>query len=212
MRLSLIVAKLKAANTRFENRIAGAAQLDWCLDNTFEGDTAFVVQIGESTHENEYDSGINQVIKERFAVIVALRNDLTTLDKLGIRAYDSLHDIRVELWAALLNWNMPETEEPIYYMGGNIFAIHRGYLWYQYNFETSIRITDKDGIDPGSVDMFDKIYAEYILTPDADIPYLGNLPASGVTIDMTQQVDLTQDLNAGGFSKGFSLGFDLYTG
>lgn len=212
MRLSLIVAKLKAANTRFKNRIAGAAQLDWCLDNTFEGDTAFVVQIGESTNENEYDAGINQVIKERFAVIVALKNDLTILDKLGIRAYDSLHDIRAELWSALLNWNMPETEEPIYYMGGNIFAIHRGYLWYQYNFETSIRITDEDGIEPGSVDMLDKIYAEYILTPDADIPYLGDLPALGVTIDMTQQVDLTQDLNAGGFSKGFSLGFNLYTG
>ena len=210
MRLSLIVAKLKLAETRFENRIGGAAQLDWCLDNTFEGDMAFVVQVGESANENEYDSGINQIVTERFAIIVALRNDTTTLDKLGIIAYDSLHDIRAELWSALLNWNMPETEEPIYYVGGNIFAIHRGYLWYQYNFETTIRITDEDGVESNADGMLDKIYAEYILTPDADIPYNGDLPVVGVTIDMTQQIDLTQDLNAGGFSKGFSLGFTVY--
>lgn len=211
MKLSVIIAKLKAANIeRFSGRIAGAAELEYCLTNTFKKDTAFVVQIGERASPNEWDSGINQKLTESFAVIVAIANDETMKDKTGLGAYDSLYEIRADLFKALLGWQMPNMESLVYYAGSRILDINRGYLWYEFDFESESRLTIDDGVDLEEADWFDTIWTQYEMTPSADIPYAGDLPAT--FYDMQQRIDLTIDLNAGGFDKGFHNGFDIYTG
>ena len=72
MKLSPIVLKIRTANTRFSNRVAGAAEMELALAHTLKQDTAFVIQLSESTPLNAYDGTINQKITETFAVVVGL--------------------------------------------------------------------------------------------------------------------------------------------
>ncbi len=215
MRLSPIVVRLRATTTRFGNRIAGSAELETAMNGTLMGECAFVVPLGEFADPSKYSGGINQKITERFGVIVALQNDTTAKDKLGLTAYDLLDSVRAQIFKAILGWEMPGTETPISYGGARLITLNRGYLWYQYEFVFDTRVGDADGIDTGadSLDNFDEIYAQWEMTPSVNIPVsVLPLPVTHFTPDMTTDTDLTVDLLAGGFSKGFSAGFDVYKG
>ena len=52
MKLGPIVLKLRAADTRFENRIAGAAELAAALEGTLQKEMAFVIQLDENATPN----------------------------------------------------------------------------------------------------------------------------------------------------------------
>lgn len=215
MKLQPVVLKLRAADTRFGNKIAGAAQLAYALSNTLYEEMAFVIQLNEVASKKEYDSGVNQKIIERFAVVVALKNDTSSEDKTGIIAYDLIHTVRAQIWKALLGWQMGEGEESlIYYGGGKIFSLNAAYLWYQFDFEVESRIDNDDGVEEGETDMFNTIYAQYVLTPNSQIPVTGEtprLPANLEEPDWSTLIDLTDNGTAGAFSTGaFSFGFDLY--
>jgi len=175
MKLGPIVLKLRLADTRFGNLIGGAAEFAeaTALDATLQKDTAFVVQLAENAGTNNQSSGINQKITEIFAVIVAIANDSQQKDKLGITAFDSLHDIRTELFRAILGWQLPEADIPdiesvISYNGGQLLGINRGYLWYQFSFEVSSRITEQEGVDVGKDNLptLKEIFAQYTLNLD----------------------------------------------
>lgn len=214
MKIGLIALRLREANTRFENRVAGVAELARAYDHTLQQNMAFVLPLGESAAPNAYDSGINQMLTERFGVIVAVRTDVTEGDKLGLSAYDMLHDVRTELFGALLGWEPDGADSKVYYKGGVLLSITRATLWYQFEFEYAVRLTDTDGVDSefDSLGWLNTIYTQYRMTPAAEIPYRGGLPvpASLWTPDMTQIIDLTDDPRAGGFARGFSSGFDWY--
>ncbi|MBU2685921.1 MAG: hypothetical protein KKF27_21980, partial [Gammaproteobacteria bacterium] len=94
MKIGQIVLKLRLAETRFENRIGGAAELALAMTYALQKEMAFVVQMAETAKANMLDSGVSQLITERFAVIVALDNATSDRDKMGLTAYDSLFDIR----------------------------------------------------------------------------------------------------------------------
>lgn len=215
MKLQPIVLKLRVAETRFNNKIAGAAQLALAMTNTLYEEMAFVIQLSEVASRKEYDSGINQKITERFAIVVALKNDTESTDKTGIIANDLLFTVRAQLWKALLGWQMDEGEESlIYYSGSRLLRIDPSYLWHQYEFEVEMRVDNDDGVDLGETDAFNSIYAQYVLTPDSQIPITGEtpkLPASLSDPDWATLIDLTDDDSAGGFATGaFGFGFDLY--
>lgn len=228
MRIGEIVLKLRLADTRFNNLIGGAAELNLAIDNTLKQDMAFVIPLAENCPSNEYDSGINQKITERFGVIVALGNDNSQADKTGITSYDLLHTVRGEIFKALLGWKIDGAESLVYYRGGRVLDITGAYLWYQFEFEFETRIlnyytedelNDTDGVDMGvaGLDDFNTIYTNIILSPSADLPYTGELPLSDgypnvVLPDNAQWLDLTENPNAGDFGKGFGSGFDFYTG
>jgi hypothetical protein len=214
MKVGPIVLKLRLQNTRFENRIGGAAELAAAMTYTLQKEMAFVVQMAETTSANNYDAGINQVINERFAVIVALDNAISDKDKLGLTAYDTLFDIRAEIFHAILGWQMPDAESLVSYAGGRVVRVDRAYLWYQFEFLVSTRISDGDGVDVGAADLgyFDSIYAQWILTPSAKMDVIGdNLPITIVDPDMTSIIDFTTNPAVNGdFSKAFGLDFDTY--
>lgn len=228
MQLGRIALKLRAANTSLGNKIAGAAELDVAVRNTLNTDFAFVIPLAEDCAVNEYDPSINQKLTERFGVVVALQMDASQKDKTGIGAYDRLHDVRAELFKPLIGWDMGFSDS-IYYRGGRLIAVNRGYLWYQFEFEYESRVVvDIDGygeieettIDDrrpaGELPDFDSIYVDYILKPSVKwndfvdtYPY-PILPDDIKDPDMEQYIDLSEDLNAGAFTNAFASGFDFY--
>lgn len=214
MKLQPIVIKLRAAETRFNNKIAGAAELALAMSNTLYDEMAFVIQLSEVASRKEYDSGINQKVIERFAVVVALKNDTTSSDKTGITANDLLFTVRAQLWKALLGWQMNEGEESlVYYSGGRLLQINPAYLWFQFEFEVETRLGDEDGVVLEDTDMFNSLYTQYVLTPSDDIPVTGEiprLPASLTLPDLALLIDMTDDDTDGSYSREFGYGFDLY--
>lgn len=234
MRLAPIVLRLRVAKTTFGNNIFGSAELDKAIQGTLMKQMAFVIPLIEKANANNMDNTVNQVLIERFAVIVALQNDVSQSDKTGITAYDTLHNIRSELFRALLNVWMKDTETPIYYIGGSLLDLTGNYLWYQFEFEFTSRIqSDSEGIaDVEEIDVyekddyshvrtselpsFNKIYTNYILAPSPNLPYEGDLPLDDgypdvlLPDDMAQLIDLSAALHPGGFSgRAFSSAFDI---
>ena len=231
MRIGAIVLKLRLAKTRFGSLIGGASELEKVMSGTLLKDMAFVIPLAEDCAPNQYDPIINQKITERFGVIVALANDSTDKDKLGLKAYDMIHTIRDEIFKGLLGWQMDDAESIVTYRGGRILDVNAGYLWYQFEFEFTSRLTSfpvEDlsqgiaGLETHDVDetpptVFKTLYTNYILSPDGRLPYTGELPlADGypdvLIPDSAQWIDMTQDPNAGEFAIAYGSGFDFYTG
>lgn len=229
MKLGKIVLKLRTANTRFGNFIGGAAELQYTMQNTVKKDCAFVIPLLESASENTVDNGINQLITERFGVVCVISNDSTDTDKTGLTAYDNLYDTRTELFRAILGWQINEAESVIYYRGGKLLQIDPANLWYQFEFEYETRVlSDRNNLRYADVVLnsvnededempadFNKIYANMILSPSANLPHVGGLPLDdnypNVLIpDMAQCFDITDDPNRGAFNVAFASAFDIY--
>ena len=220
MRIGYLATLLKAGNTTFGDYVAGAAELEIAIRGTLKFDMAFVIPLIDRADRNLYPGSISQKLTERFGIVVVLRNDETDKDKLGLIAYDRLHNIRSELFTVFLNKSIPEAESVIYYVGGSLKSINNGYIWYQFEFEYMAQLGN-DGLQTHEVDdtevptNFDTIYANYILAPSANLPHTGSLPLPDgfpdVTIpDMAQIVDLTDDPRAGAYDSGYSSGFAIY--
>ncbi len=143
MRLGPIVLKLRLAKTSFGNMWGGAAELDLATKYTLKQEMGFVVPVMEDCRPNEYDSGINQLITEQFGVIVAVKNDAYQQDKSGLTAYDRLHNVRNEIFGAILGWEVSWAESLIYYRGGSLLLLDPSYLWYMYKFEMGVRLLQK---------------------------------------------------------------------
>jgi hypothetical protein len=203
VRIGKIALKIRTAKTSFGEYVAGSAELDTAMQNTLNREMAFVLPLIESADENMHDNGVSQALYERFGVLVCLKNDDTQSDKIGIIAYDRIHDIREEFFNCLLGWEMTEAESMVYYRGGSLIDINGGWLWYQFEFEYKSRIgvielfnsVDSDGdatglnssrtvyglienpVNPDEEPTdFDTIYANFILAPSDDLPYTGDLP------------------------------------
>jgi hypothetical protein len=224
MRLGQIVLRIRTKKTRFGNYIGGAAELELSIKNTLIKDMAFVIPLAENSPENTYDNTINQKITERFGVIVALANDVSQSEKFGFTAYDQLHDVRNELFIALLGWTPLDAESQVCYIGGKIIDINNAYLWYQFEFQYTSRIVIGDSgggeIQTGEMDDteepvdFNTIYMQLINTPDARIPYTGTMPYQDNFPDvalpnMANWIDFTINPDAAEFGKGFGTSYDI---
>ena len=226
MRISPIVIRLRTAITDYV--IAGAAELDVAIRNVLKKDCMFVVPISESCADNQKDSGIDQKIIERFAVVVALANDVSDKEKTGVLAYDKLHEIRSRLFRAFLGYEINGAESNIYYKGATLWGINAAYLWYQYDFEITTRIIQYDGYNDvagandaiegqirnlqqrSTIDDLNSIYSQFLLWPDADLPWTGDIPVDTSLPDMSTFIDFTDDPTAGAFDRSFGEGFDFY--
>jgi hypothetical protein len=90
------------------------------------------------------------MVNERFGIVVALKNDASIIQKLGLGAFDRLWSIRQKLFCCLLGWRPPETESPVYYKGGKLLDINPAWMWYQFEFQQETHITDSaDGVNSG---------------------------------------------------------------
>lgn len=142
MRIGAIVLKLRWHQTSFGNYVGGANELNMALNtaNNVKHDSLFVVPMKEDVTENQNDGYLNQMITENFSIIVCLINDYNQVDKLGMTAYEKLHDKRNEIFKAILGWELPYAESIISYGGGELLEVTPAYLWYKYNFRYNSRI------------------------------------------------------------------------
>lgn len=224
MLLSIIVKRIREARTQFGNYVGGSAELDLALKNTIQKDCAFVIPISDISSANAYDTGINQAITERFAVIVAVANDASDKDKQGLTAYDSLHSIRSEIFRSLVGWQILGAESLIYYAGGKFVSIRGDYLWWEYDFEYKVRMRDFDGYSDievqddflqrkqqSQLDSFDSLYTKYMMWPGKDLPWIGTYDEiTGDMTDMETWIDLTRNHDDGAYDRGFGSEFDFY--
>jgi hypothetical protein len=200
----------------FGSRVGGAAEFTAAQNATLNDETAFVFQLSEQADRNKLDSGVIQKVNENFGVVVALKNDTTPKDELGLTAHDKLFTARKELWSALLGWEMrgaqdDNIESQVSYVGGRLLGIDRGYLWYLFTFTVSSRIdSTDDGVGDDVVyqtgltelpELHD-IFTQTALVPGDVIPG-GDLPSSLLPPTLDQLITADR-----AFSEGFSSGFD----
>lgn len=212
MKLGQVVLKIRAAQTDFGNKVAGTVEFALAQEYTIKEEMAFVIPLAEADQgDNQYDTSVNQMVNERFGVVVALKNDASVVDKLGFGAHDRLWSIRRQLFAALLGWVPPDTEMPVYYKGGQVLEINSAWFWYQFAFQQETHITSSaDGIDAGlgPYDDFLRAYSQWLVgdVSQAILPMTGTppvLPESIQPPDMNTIIDFEYAFNAG-FATGYN--------
>ena len=205
MRLGQITLRLRDITEVFTGRVGGVADYAFAREGTLKNEMAFVLPIQESAGVNEYDNTIQQKLTEQFAVVVAVRNDTDFKDKTGFKAYNSLHDMRSDIFKAFLGYDAQNfiddddeytTASIVYYRGGQLLDFDRAYLWYQFTFEYSTSLTS-DAVKADSDNLktyLDKISAQYEITPSGNIPTTSELPIPDSLFipDMEQLVDIKQ--------------------
>lgn len=146
MNLNLVIAALRQRCPSFQNRVAGAAQFQLLPEKTnLAVPAAYVVPLDDNPEAQRSGTGYRQGITDAFAVIVALDN---TGDERGQGAAAGVDAIRRELWKGLLGWQVTDEYDGIEYEGGNLLALDRARLWYQFEFSAAFEIGSSDVTDP----------------------------------------------------------------
>lgn len=234
MRVSSIVFRLRDAQTIFNDAIGGVAELELVRQSkVVTKDMAFVIPIEETVEENIHEATLTQNLEEKFAVIVVLDNDSSQKDKYGLLSYDRLHDIRSQLFRALVGWEPYIADSKIEYAGGQLLPLNPAYLWYQFDFKYALKLVEFDGycdlqgsdleLESGLRDRIQvsqlpellRLYTNYKLAPSEDLPYTGDLPLNDnypdVKIpDFAQFIDTSDDKNPGAYGRAYGSGFDFY--
>lgn len=214
MKLDTIVLKLRADTTSFGDQISGSASLFRAEEETLAIPSAWVIQTAESANPNDQDQGINQLMTEFFSVLVAIDN---TLDETGTQAWNTLDDLRGEIFASILGWTMDGYETAIEYISANLMSDpSRARLFYQYNFSAGKRITDEDGYVEEITTPFEKLYGLDNIVSDGEFDQVGDWTlgtgwsiGSGVaSCDGSQpgDSDLEQDLTLQSVQEGKTYG------
>ena len=173
MKLGPIALKIRQADTRFGDRVSGIAELNSILvaegGQTLNADTLFVVHLGDTASENAHDSGISQKVSESFAVIAAVANDGRYSDRSGIEAVDLMHDVRDEIWRAILGWEWPNVSDDrdhrqmtkVSYNGAAIIEVTSAWVWMEFDFVGSLRISDSDGVTETDAVLYEEAWAQF---------------------------------------------------
>ena len=151
MQLELIIAALRTRCPTFDNRVAGAAPFKLLPETAaLAVPCAFVIPLDDNPQDSRAQNSVRQELIDSFAVVVALSNVADEKGQTGVHSVDAL---RTELWAALLGWRpVAANADPatsryngIAYEGGNLLALDRARLWYQFEFGAPMEIAPEDG-------------------------------------------------------------------
>jgi len=203
MRLGQIVLKIRLSQTRFGNFVAGAKEFALAAKDTSirPGGQLFVIPLADGAAENQFDGGVNQRMTEVFGVIAAIPNDAYQKDQTGLTASDQVHDVRAEIFRALLGWQPPDGDSVISYQGGQLLESNAAWVWWQFAFTYHSQIThETDGVQASdelvlsdgavsgvkSLPELLKIWAQY-LRDDANLA--GGMPYETTRILMEQEIE-----------------------
>lgn len=143
MQLETVIAALRARCPIFGNNVAGAAEFKSLQESSaFAVPFAFVIPLDDAPGESQSSNSVRQVLADSFAVIVAVSN---TADEKGQGSVAAIHSIRATLWSALLGWRPSDRYNGVTYEGGNLLALDRARLWYQFEFSAVMEIEPSDG-------------------------------------------------------------------
>lgn len=142
MKLDLVIQALRQRCPSFAGRVAGAAEFRVLPESQqLAVPCAFVVPLDDNPDPNRSSNGYRQTIEDGFAVVVALSN---SADERGQTSVTSIHDMRAELWRALLGWCVEPDYSGIEYDGGSVVQLDRARLWYQFEFVAAFEIAGDD--------------------------------------------------------------------
>lgn len=143
MKLSLIIENLRQRCPSFAGRVSGAAEYKPVADNAkMPLPSAWVIPLDDHAGEQRSQTDYWQAITDGFAVVVVMDN---SADPRGQQAaFDAVHDLRAELWQALLGWQPAPGCDAIQYDGGNLLEMNRAHLYYQFDFSATMDIAAED--------------------------------------------------------------------
>lgn len=154
MNINAVIAQLRLYAPLFEARIGGAADFAQGIEGAvwMAEPAAYVIPLDEEAGESESEVGLYQRVNERVGVVVALNN---TTDRRGQASAVAFHDLRAQVWRALLNWRpSPATQARGFtYGGGQLRDFDRGRLFYQWEFVIETTVTDDDGWNSDRIPM-----------------------------------------------------------
>ncbi|EFC4607182.1 DUF2313 domain-containing protein [Escherichia coli] len=156
MKLTPVIAALRARCPYFENRVAGAAQFKNLPEvGKLRLPAAYVVPGDDSPGENKSQTDYWQELKEGFSVVVILSNGR---DERGqFASYDVVDDVRQMLFKALLGWNPEACGNPITYDGGTLLDLNRHELIYQFDFSVISELTEDDTRQQDDLNSLDEL-------------------------------------------------------
>ncbi|MGN8030883.1 phage tail terminator protein [Pseudomonas sp. 22189] len=137
MKLNPIVAHLRLTCPTFAGRISGGIDWDAVVDSAqLELPAAYVIATADAATPSKAQNMVIQDITDQFNVVIVLK----TSDERGQADNDLLHDIRAELWRALVGW-MPGSEyTQIEYGKGALLHISRARVVYQFTFFSEFQL------------------------------------------------------------------------
>lgn len=145
MKISPVVLHLRQYCPVFAGRVAGGIDFDSVkASQQMDRPGAFVIATGDDPTDNDLANAIRQDITDEFDVVVIL----DTKDKRGQLAVDVLHDIRAELWRALVGWKPAAEFDPITYNGGDLVQIDKALVIYRFSFVTAFQLGRNDPSQP----------------------------------------------------------------
>lgn len=161
MKLNLIIEQLRAYCPSFVGapgqlpRVAGAVEFSIVPESTaLPVPCAFVLPLDDNPGASKAMNAVRQELVEGFAIVVALDNKS---DERGQASGTALHDIRAELWKALLGWQPEPDYNGVVYEGGNLERIDRSRLWYRFEFSAQMEIGPSDGWEEGALQALPKL-------------------------------------------------------
>lgn len=182
MNLSPIILALRERCPSFGGRVAGLAEYDSLTERAnMTLPAAYVVPLADDPSPPESTANAyRQILQDNFGVIVVLANQ----DRRGQAAYDQVHMMRAELWAALLGWEPSDEHGPCHYEGGEIVAMTRSFLVWKYEFSAETEISDADTMHGATLAALPQIEAVQI-TVEIDTES-NDQPEAGATISIPQ--------------------------
>ncbi|MGF6707630.1 phage tail terminator protein [Pseudomonas frederiksbergensis] len=129
MKITALITQLREQCPTLANRIAAGIDLATLQANTpLQTPCAYVVPLADVASKSLAQNLMLQPIRDRFEVTLVL----DTTD--AAAALDQLHDLRAELWRALVGFKPGSDYEAIEYDGGELVSINSSRVLYRLRF------------------------------------------------------------------------------
>ena len=145
MKVSPVVAHLRAACPSFAERITGGIDWDAVVESAHLAlPAAYVIASADAAAANMAQNAVIQVITDQISVVIVLDAG----DERGQEANDVLHDLRAEVWRALIGWCPGPEYNPFEYDKGALLHISRARVVYQFSFFAQFQLGRNLPSDP----------------------------------------------------------------
>jgi hypothetical protein len=135
MKITALITQLRDQCPTLANRIAAGIDLATLQANTpLQTPCAYVVPIADLANKSLAQNLMLQRIRDRFEVTLVL----DTTD--AAAALDQLHNLRAELWRALVGFKPGSDYEAIEYDGGELVSINSSRVLYRLRFVAEFQL------------------------------------------------------------------------
>lgn len=145
MKLNPLVAHLRLACPSFAGRVSGGIDWDAVVESAqLPLPAAYVIATADAAAPSKAQNKVIQDITDQFNVVIVL----DTSDERGQADNELLHDMRAELWRALIGYIPSPEYTPIEYGKGALLHISRARVVYQFTFFSEFQIGRNDPNEP----------------------------------------------------------------